>query len=84
MWDHSDQADCLRKTAPVDQLIQLVAEKTGLADKAKEAVDAVPPFTKEKLPAPIAGQIDSLLSGEGAGDLLEKRKDTLEELFEDK
>ena len=42
----------------MDQLIQLVAEKTGLgADKAEEAVDAVLSFIREKLPAPIAGQI---------------------------
>ena len=69
----------------MDQLIQLVTEKTGLgADKAKEVVDAVLSFIKEKLPAPIAGQIDSLLSGEGAGDLLEKGKDMLGGLFGDK
>jgi ribosomal protein L7/L12 len=69
----------------MDQLIQLVAEKTGLgADKAKEAVDAVLSFINEKLPAPIAGQIDSLLSGEGAGDLLDKGKDMLGGLFGDK
>jgi len=55
----------------VDQLIQLGAEKTGLS------------FIEEKLPAPIAGQVDSLLSGEGAGDLLEKGKDMLGELFGD-
>jgi len=71
----------------MDQLIQLVAEKTGLgADKAKEAVDAVLSFIKEKLPEPIAGQIDSLLSGGGdvAGDLLEKGKGMLGGLFGDK
>ena len=68
----------------MDQLIQFVADKTGLgADKAKEAVDAVLSFIKEKLPAPIAGQIDSLLSGEGAGDLLEKGKEMLGGLFEE-
>jgi ribosomal protein L7/L12 len=68
----------------MDQLIQFVADKTGLgADKAKEAVDAVLSFIKEKLPAPIAEQIDSLLSGEGAGDLLEKGKEMLGGLFEE-
>jgi ribosomal protein L7/L12 len=69
----------------MDQLIQLVADKTGLgADKAKEAVDAVLSFIKERLPEPIAGQIDSLLSGQGAGDLLEKGKEMLGGLFGDK
>ena len=69
----------------MEQLVSLVTEKTGLsADKAKEAVDAVLSFIKEKLPEPIAGQIDSLLSGEGAGDLLEKGKDMLGGLFGDK
>jgi uncharacterized protein (DUF2267 family) len=69
----------------MEQLISLVAEKTGLdAGKAKEAVDAVLSFLKEKLPSPIAGQLDSLLSGEGGGDLLEKGREMLGGLFGDK
>ena len=51
----------------MDQLIKLVADKAGIsADQAKAAVDTVLGFLKDKLPAPIASQIDGLLSG-GAG-----------------
>ena len=48
----------------MDEIIKQVSEKTGLsADQAKSAVDAVIGVLKTKLPAPIAGQIDSLLGG---------------------
>ena len=50
----------------MDELVKLVAEKTGLSeDKAKVAVETVIGFLKSKLPEPIAGQIDSVLGGEG-------------------
>ncbi len=49
----------------MEQLISLVVEKTGLSeDAAKNAVEVVISFIKEKLPQPVAGQIDGLLSGE--------------------
>lgn len=49
----------------MEQLISLVVEKTGLSeDAAQNAVDIVISFFKEKLPDPIAGQIDGLLSEE--------------------
>lgn len=56
----------------MDELINMVAQRTGLApEKAKTAVDTVVGFLKDKLPAPLAGQIDSALGGggEGAGGL---------------
>ena len=50
----------------MDELIKLVSEKTGLsAEMAKTAVETVVGYLKDKLPAPIAGQIDSLLGGAG-------------------
>jgi hypothetical protein len=50
----------------MDELVKLVAEKTGLSeDTAKVAVETVLGFLKDKLPGPIAGQIDSILGGEG-------------------
>jgi hypothetical protein len=50
----------------MDELIKLVTEKTGLSeDMAKVAVDTVLGFLKEKLPAPMAGQIDNVLQGSG-------------------
>jgi hypothetical protein len=51
----------------MDQLIKLVADKAGIsAEQAKVAVNTVLGFLKEKLPAPVASQIDGLLAG-GAG-----------------
>ncbi len=50
----------------MDELIKLVSQKTGLAEgMAKTAVETVVGFLKEKLPAPIAEQIDSVLGGAG-------------------
>jgi len=41
-------------------------EKTGISeDQARSAVNTVAGFLKEKLPAPLAGQIDNVLSGAG-------------------
>jgi hypothetical protein len=48
----------------VDELVKLVAQKTGISDAmAKQAVEIVLGFIKEKLPAPIAGQIDAVIGG---------------------
>jgi len=50
----------------MDDLVKLVAAKTGMSeDIARTAVNTVISFLKEKLPAPLAGQIDSLLAGGG-------------------
>lgn len=72
----------------MDELLAAVAQKTGLpADKAKGAVEAVLGFLKEKLPAPIASQIDGFLEGNAAnvadmaGDAVEGLKDTLGGVF---
>lgn len=55
----------------MDELIKLVVQKTGISeDQARGAVDTVINFLKQKLPAPIAGQIDGLLSGSAASDAL--------------
>lgn len=50
----------------MDELVKLVSQKTGLSDdKARVAVETVVGFLKDKLPAPIAAQLDSVLGGEG-------------------
>ena len=50
----------------MDELVKLVSEKTGLSeDMAKKTVEVVVGYIKDKLPAPIAGQIDDLLAGGG-------------------
>ncbi len=48
----------------MDELVKLVAQKANLPEaQAKQAVDAVLGFLKDKLPAPIAAQIEGLLAG---------------------
>ncbi len=47
-----------------DELIKQVTQHAGIpADKAKLAADSVVTFLKSKLPAPVAGQIDSVTGG---------------------
>jgi hypothetical protein len=54
----------------MDELIKLITKKTGISeDQARQAVNMVVDFLKKKLPAPIAGQIDGILSGGGMPDL---------------
>jgi len=51
----------------MDALINMVAQRAGLSeDKARTAVETVVGFLKERAPAGVSGQIDSLVSG-GAG-----------------
>jgi hypothetical protein len=63
----------------VNELVNLVAQKVGIsADQARTAVDTVLGFLKNKLPAPLAGQLDNVAAGgaaEGAEDgILDKIK----------
>ena len=58
----------------MDDLIKLVTKKAGISEgQAKAAVETVLGFLKERLPGPIAGQIDTVLGGGGglgqAGDI---------------
>jgi hypothetical protein len=51
----------------MEELVKLVTAKTGVSeDQARSAVTTVIDFLKNKLPAPIAGQIDNVVSG-GSG-----------------
>ena len=52
----------------MDELIKRVSEKTGISEEqARSAVTTVLGFLKEKLPAPLAGQIDNAVAGSGQG-----------------
>ncbi len=52
----------------MDELIKQVTAKTGISEEqARTAVDTVVGFLKNKLPAPIAGQIDNAIGGGGEG-----------------
>jgi hypothetical protein len=75
----------------MDELIKTVAQRTGLGeDKARMAAEAVLSFLKDRLPAPIAGQLDAVVGGAGAtgggasdmaGDLMNKAKGGLGGMF---
>ena len=62
----------------MDELIKKVSEKTGISqDQARTAVTTVLGFLKDKLPAPIAGQIENVIGGGessagGVGDIASK------------
>jgi hypothetical protein len=50
----------------MDELVAVVSKKTGLStEQAKSVVGIVLDFLKKKLPAPIAGEVDAILSGKG-------------------
>jgi uncharacterized protein (DUF2267 family) len=50
----------------MDELINQVVQKTGLSqDQARQAVTVVIKFLKDRLPAPIAAQIDGVLNNSG-------------------
>ncbi len=55
----------------MDELVKMVASKTGISeDQARTAVQTVVGYLKQKLPAPIAGQVDAALAGSsGFGDV---------------
>ena len=50
----------------MDELVKLVSERTGIDEnQARTAAETVIGFLKERLPEPIAGQIDGLVGGAG-------------------
>jgi hypothetical protein len=51
----------------MNELVNLIVKKTGIpAATAQTIVKIVVDFLKKKLPAPVAGQIDGLLSNEAS------------------
>lgn len=52
----------------MDELIKMVTEKVGISEtQAKQAVDVVLGFLKDKLPEPFGSQIDAVLKGDLGG-----------------
>ena len=50
----------------MEELINQVASKTGISEaQAREAVNTVLGFLKDRLPEPIAGQLDNVVAGGG-------------------
>lgn len=47
----------------MDELIKQVSERSGISEgQARSAVETVVGFLKERLPSPIAGQVDNVLN----------------------
>lgn len=56
----------------MDELVELVVKKTGIPEAtARQVVETVLDYLKDKLPQPVAGMIDNFLEGDATGDLLE-------------
>lgn len=54
----------------MDELIKKVSDKIGVSpEQAKDAIDMVFGFLKDKLPEPVAAQIQSALNGGDGGGL---------------
>ena len=63
----------------MDELVKAITDETGLPEaQAQQAADAVLKFLKQKLPAPLAGQVETAIKNpgvaKGAEDLLKKGK----------
>ncbi len=55
----------------MDELVKLVQQKTGISeDQAKTAVTTVIDFIKQRLPGPIASQVDGVLNNPNAAGAL--------------
>jgi hypothetical protein len=62
----------------MDEIVNAVAEKTGMApDMVRPVVQAVVDELKKRLPEPLAGQVDGLLGNPGAGDMLSQASSLL-------
>ncbi len=56
----------------MDELVKMVADKVGISEaQAKQAVEIVLSFLKDRLPDSMAGQLDAVVDGDlsGLGDL---------------
>jgi uncharacterized protein (DUF2267 family) len=52
----------------MDELVKMVAQKVGITEaQAKQAVGIVLSFLKDRLPEPMAGQVDAVLEGDLSG-----------------
>jgi uncharacterized protein (DUF2267 family) len=51
----------------MNELVKKVTDRVGLsADQAQKAIEVVVNFLEERLPAPIAGQLDNVLGQGGS------------------
>ncbi|HTH80333.1 MAG TPA: hypothetical protein VL593_15280 [Ramlibacter sp.] len=66
----------------MNELIQRLIDKTGLSEEqAASAMQTVVGFVKERLPAPVAAQVESILGGEAEAGALGSIGDALGGMF---
>ncbi len=62
----------------MDQLINQIVTRTGIsADQARQSVQIVLGFLKDKLPQPVASQVENLLQGQSSGGIAEQAKQAM-------
>jgi uncharacterized protein (DUF2267 family) len=62
----------------MDQLINQIVTQTRISpEQARQAVQIVFGFLKEKLPPPVASQVESYLSGQSSGGMTEQAKQAM-------
>lgn len=55
----------------MDELVKMVSKKAGISEKqARDAVNTVIKFAKDKLPGPIGSQLETVLRGGQVDDAL--------------
>lgn len=68
----------------MEEIIQQITQRAGIDEsQARTAVETVVSFLKDKLPAPIGGQIENVLGGVGtaSGGLADSAGDMLGGIF---
>jgi hypothetical protein len=57
----------------MNEIVHLVAQKTGLSeDKAQQATEVVINYLKDKLPGPLASQLNQFTGGGNTGGPLDR------------
>jgi uncharacterized protein (DUF2267 family) len=52
----------------MNELVQRVVQQAGIPeDTAQQAINAVLGFLKERLPGPVATELENVMNGEGGG-----------------
>jgi hypothetical protein len=66
----------------MQELIKLISEKTGIAeDKARQAAETALTFIKERLPGPLAAQVEAVVNGASAASKLAEAAKGLRGMF---
>ncbi len=69
----------------MDELIEQICAKTGLPqDQARQAAQVAVDFIKQKLPGPLAAQVDSILASQDAANAVTQAMGSLGGMFGNK